>query len=93
MDIAARKRCARCGKRLKKEGSFYVLKAELVSSFDGYLPENDKSLEERLAKIENEIEGLSEEELAEQVYKKFEYFVCGECRDEINDFLSLEGKK
>jgi len=93
MDRTARKRCAKCGKRLKKGGSFYVLKAELISSFDGYIPDDNIELGEKIREIEDEVERLSEEKLAEQVYKKFEYYVCPECRDDIDEFLKTEDDK
>jgi DNA-directed RNA polymerase subunit RPC12/RpoP len=92
MKPKSKNRCARCGKRLKKGGSSYRLKAELISYFDGYISDKGESLGAALAKIESEVAGLDEEELEKQVYRKLEYIVCPSCRDEIERFLEPEGK-
>ena len=90
MDRTAPRRCARCGRRLRKGGVYYTLTAELASSFDGYIIEGGNGFEERLEKIQSEVAGLNEEELQEQVYKKYEYLVCSGCRDEIDRLLKPE---
>jgi hypothetical protein len=90
MDLKAR--CARCGKRLKKGGVSYRLRAELISRFDGYIQDKGKDLDETLEKIESDVAGMSEEELEKQVYQKIEYIVCSSCRDEIERFLDTERK-
>lgn len=83
--------CLRCGKRLKKGGVAYNLRAELISTFDGYISVGEKTdIQELLDKLKGSLEGLSAEELEEQVYKKHEYQVCGDCRDEIDRFLTVE---
>jgi len=82
-----RQRCARCGKRLKKGGVSYRFRAELISAFDGYIYETPGKIEDKLEKIEKATEGLSSEDLEEQVYKKYEYLVCAECRDILDDFI------
>jgi ribosomal protein S27E len=85
-------RCARCGKRLKKGGSAYRLKAELISHFDGYIRVNpNENLEQTVDKINSELEKLNEDDIEKQVYQKFEYLVCPTCRDEVETFLSTGG--
>src|SRR3989304_2839454 len=87
-------RCARCGKRIKKGGTFYRLKAELISSFDGHITVDQKQdIKDLIEKTKAELEGLSEEEIEAQVYKSFDYFVCPGCRDEIAGFLRIEGER
>jgi hypothetical protein len=89
MNPGAKSRCARCGKRLKKGGSAYRLKAELISNFDGYIRvKPDDSLSKTLDKIHSELEKMSESDIEKQVYQKFEYLVCPPCRDELENFLS-----
>jgi hypothetical protein len=88
MRANAKKRCARCGKRLKKGGIYYRLNAELISSFDGHIQVDEKiDLEERIKEIEEKVEGLTEREMEEQVYKRFDYYICSVCRDTIDTFL------
>ncbi len=89
-----RKRCERCGKRIKKGAVAYRLKAELISSFDGYLSiKENTSMHDLLEELKDSFEGLSAKELEEQVYKLHEYMICTSCRDEIDRFLSLEGSR
>jgi hypothetical protein len=94
MSDKGKKRCARCGKRIKKGGIAYWLKAELVSAFDGYIYSNEKTdLKGLIDKVNNELEGQSPEEIEEQVYKKFEYLVCPACRDQLDKSLDIEGNR
>ncbi len=89
MGSTAKNRCARCGKRLKKGGSAYRLKAELISHFDGYIRVNpNESIEETIDKIHSKLEKINGDEIEKQVYQKFEYLVCPPCRDEVEKFLS-----
>lgn len=66
------------------------MKAELISVFDGYINEGAGELDSKLTKIEKELEGVPEKKLEEQVYKRFEYLVCVACRDNIDNFLTVE---
>ena len=94
MTTVSKSRCARCGKRLKKGGSAYLLKAELISHFDGYIPANPKdTLTATLDKIHSELDKLTEDEIEKQVYQKFEYLVCPACRDEVEKFLLTEERR
>lgn len=94
MSDKGKKRCTKCGTRIKKGGVAYWLKAELVSEFDGYIyPDKKTDLKGFIEKINIELEGQSPEEIEEQIYKKFEYLVCVRCRDELDRFLAVEGKR
>jgi hypothetical protein len=86
-----KKRCTKCGKRIKKGGAAYWLKAELVSEFNGHIyPDEKTDLKGFIEKVNIELEGLSPEEIEEQIYKKFEYLVCVKCRDKLDRFLAVE---
>jgi hypothetical protein len=94
MNPAYKNRCARCGKRLKKGGPAFRLKAELISHYDGYIrvnPNND--IGQTLDKTNADLEGLTEEEIEKQVYQKFEYIICVSCRDEMERYLQAEEYK
>ncbi len=87
-------RCARCGKRFKKGGPSYRLRAELTSNFDGYIQYNDKTdLAAKIEELNTEMDNMSADEIEKQVYEKFEYIICPECRDEIAKFLDTEGDR
>jgi hypothetical protein len=88
MSTVGKNRCALCGKRLRKGGSAYRLKAELISHFDGYIRVNpNDNIEETMDKINSELEKLNGDEIEKQVYQKFDYLVCPPCRDEVERFL------
>ncbi len=88
MSGKGKKRCAKCGKRIRKGGVAYWLKAELISAFDGYICSDEKTdLKDFIDKVNVELEGQSPEEIEEQVYKKFGYLVCAGCRDELDRLL------
>ncbi len=89
-DKTGKSRCARCGKRFKKGGPVYRLKAELTSHFDGYITVSREPLGDLVEEIEAQMEELSEEDLEKQIYQKFEYLVCPPCRDELARFLNPE---
>lgn len=93
MAIADRKRCARCGRRFRKGGTYYTVKAELISVFDGHINDRAADFEKKLGEIEKELKDTPEKELEEQVYKKIEYLVCVACRDEIDEFLKAEDNR
>jgi hypothetical protein len=72
--------CRRCGATLRPgKGDFYVVRIEAVA--DPYPP--DLSLEDfdrlDLEGILREIEGASEQELMDQVYRRLTIHLCGPC--------------
>ncbi len=92
-DNTRKSRCARCGKRFKKGGPAFRLKAELISHFDGYIADSRETLGDLVEKIENQMLDLTEEDLEKQIYQKFEYLVCPSCRDELARLLNPESTK
>ena len=94
MSDKSKRRCARCGKRIKKGGIAYWLKAELISAFDGHIYSDEKTnLKDFIDKVKVELEGQSSEEIEEQIYKKYEFLVCAGCRDEFDKLLDVEGSR
>ncbi len=94
MSDKGKKRCTKCGKRIKKGGVAYWLKAELVSTFDGYIYSDEKTnLKDFIEKVKDELEGQSPEEIEEQIYKKYEFLVCAGCRDEFDKLLDVEASR
>ncbi len=88
MNEISKKRCARCGKRIKKGGACYRFSAEIMADFDGYINITpNKEMRDSLREIEMRMKELSEKELLDQVHKEFEYLVCLSCRDDIDNFL------
>jgi len=77
-------RCDICGKRLKKGGTCYRVRLEIISDFDGYIEDVSKKPEDHLKKkigeVLEETEHLSEQELEEEIYLKRNWRVCVNCR-------------
>jgi len=85
-----KRRCHLCGKRLKKGGLKYHLKAELISDFDGYLSVPYDQKKDYAQEIKDTIaasKGKSDKELEEEVYQKFEFLFCPDCKTRLVSFL------
>jgi hypothetical protein len=84
-------RCGICGKRFKKGGARYRIDFEIVSDFDGHIEDFANKpkgyLEKKIAKILDETEDMTEEELEEEVYLKRNWLVCLSCRARFVRFL------
>ena len=68
----------------------YHLKAELISDFDGYLSLPYDEKKDYAQEIKDTVEaskGKSEKELEEEVYQKFEFLLCPDCRRRLVAFL------
>ena len=91
-----KRRCHLCGKRFKKGGLKYHLKAELISDFDGYLSVPYDEKKDYAQEIKDTIEaskGKSEKELEEEVYQKFEFLLCVDCKKRLVSFLKSREKE
>jgi hypothetical protein len=81
----AKLRCDLCGKRFKKGGTRYRINLEVVSDFDGYIEDFSKKpddyLQEKVEKILEQTQGMTEQELEEEVYLKRNWLVCVSCRE------------
>jgi hypothetical protein len=85
-----KRRCHLCGKRFKKGGLKYRLRAELISDFDGYLSLPYDEKKDYAQEIKDTVEaskGKSEKELEAEVYQKFEFLLCPDCKKRLVSFL------
>jgi hypothetical protein len=88
--IVKKRTCHLCGKRFKKGGLKYRLKAELVSDFDGYLSlpyDEKKDYSQEIRDTVEALKGKSEKELEEEVYQKLELLLCPDCKRKLISFL------
>ena len=75
-------RCDRCGKEIPPGGSSYIVKITAISNFDGIIePQSNKDLRTLLEEIKEEIKGLPEELIEEEVYKEREFILCPRCKE------------
>lgn len=86
-DKKTKLRCDLCGKRFKKGGTRYRINLEVISDFDGHIEDFSKKpddyLQEKIEKIMGQTEGMTEQELEEEVYLKRNWLVCVGCRDKL----------
>ena len=77
-----RLRCDRCGKEIPPGGNSYIIKITAISNFDGIIePQSNKDLKTLLKEIKEEIKGLPEELIEEEVYKEREFILCPRCKE------------
>ncbi len=74
-------RCSRCGKEKKPGDIFYIVKISLTCDFNGYLKPVEGELENEIKKELERAEQYTEEELMEQVYQEFHFYLCLKCRN------------
>lgn len=74
--------CSRCGRKLKRGETKYVIYISIVSDFDGVLPVGE---DEDIQELIESGEGLSEEELNNEVYEEMAFLVCKSCRDKFRE--------
>ena len=75
------KKCEACNKDLFLGSTKYNVKVEILSDFDGFLPEfeNDDA-EKGINGILEELDRLSATELEEDVHVEIEMTLCPECK-------------
>jgi len=74
----------------------YHLKVELISDFDGYLsvPYNEKkNYAQEIKDTVEALKGKSGKELEEEVYQKFEFLLCPDCKRRLVSFLKSREKE
>jgi hypothetical protein len=76
-------RCELCGEGVKASGH-YVVRMDVFAdpSMPEGLGEEGGDLKGAMAKVIEEMKGLSEEELQDQVHRRFEFVLCGKCHRE-----------
>jgi hypothetical protein len=74
--------CYKCGTEIKPGTNSFVVKITAVSNFDGIIPpQKNKDLETLLKEIEEEIRGLPEDLIEEEIYKEREFILCPRCKE------------
>lgn len=75
--------CYSCGKHLSQGKLRYVLKMEIYAAPELMVDEKDvkKDINREIKRLIKETEGMSEQELLEQVYIAFKFELCKRCRD------------
>ncbi len=74
--------CFKCGTEIEPGSRSFVVKILAVSNFDGVIrPQKSKDLETLMKEIEEEIRGLPEELIEEEIYKEREFILCPRCKE------------
>ena len=79
--------CQNCRQQIPAGGSFYCCRTEIVSGFDGRLPESDLDPDHAIAEACDEIETFSAEEAMDDVYQEIKIILCPTCRLTLRDNL------
>jgi hypothetical protein len=78
------KKCERCGKELPLGSSKYNVRVEVVSAFDGFLPDEDyESSPATLEEFLEEVEELSAEEAEADVHVEIDMTLCRSCKNRL----------
>jgi len=87
----AERRCDHCGAELPLSRLFYRVAIELVSGFDGQLPEapSEQDLHAALRRAADDERTAAE--LEHEVYQRLELLLCLRCRTELAEQLLLFG--
>jgi len=74
--------CSRCGKKLKRGETKYVIYISIVSDFDGVIPAPEG---DAISSILEKVADIPEEELDQEVYEEMAFLVCKSCRDKFRE--------
>ena len=92
--------CDSCGKEIRQIHARFTLKMELFAARDNlYFTEADlqKDLRAELEKLIRQMEQMDPDQLTDEVYVRYEFDVCSECRKQLykqlQQRLPLEFKK
>ncbi|RKZ22692.1 hypothetical protein DRQ16_02110 [bacterium] len=75
------RRCARCGRKIKKNEVAYRVRIEIIGEFDG-MELGEEEFDEVLEKIVEELEGLPSYLIEGDIYQLKEYILCPDCKDQ-----------
>jgi hypothetical protein len=74
--------CFKCGIEIKPGARSFVVKITAVSNFDGIIqPQKSKDLNELLKEIEEEIRGLPEDLIEEEIFKAWAFLLFSRCKE------------
>lgn len=76
--------CARCGRRLERGRTYYIVTVTLTAEEEGEIAEGIP--EGGFEAILSQVEDKSGQELEEEVYQRFQFILCKPCRDVFVDF-------
>lgn len=68
---------------------FYIGRIEIISGFDGVIPEPNDGPDEIIHSVLEEISGKTEKELEDDVYEKIELVLCSRCRQKLRNCINL----
>ncbi len=82
-------RCRRCNKEIPFGGTRYLVNVEIVSAFDGFLPDYEED-ESHLVKLLEDLEQneeLDEAQLENDVHQEFTLVLCRKCKQKLVEHL------
>lgn len=75
--------CQKCGRRLRPGELRYQVKIEIISAFDGYLPESDEDIDAELSRLIEAVTRQDPEEAAKDVAQTIFLVICRSCRNRL----------
>jgi hypothetical protein len=74
--------CSKCGVEITPGSSSFTIRITAMSNFDGIIEtEKNIDLETLLKEIEDEIRGLPEDLIEEEIFKEKEFILCPRCKE------------
>jgi len=75
--------CQKCGRRFRPGELRYQVKMEIISAFDGYLPESDQDIDLELNRLIEALTYQDPEEAAKDVAQSIFLVICRSCRNRL----------
>jgi phage FluMu protein Com len=72
--------CARCGKSLAEGSLKYMVHIQILSDFDGVLPNTDDDLSEEIQAVLQNVDTMDAQELEDDVYQEISFVLCEKCK-------------
>ena len=72
--------CALCGKPLPKGSLKYIVRIQIISDFDGFIPYSEKDPSEEIQELLKEMENMDAQELEDDVYQELSVYLCVRCK-------------
>jgi hypothetical protein len=74
--------CFKCGIEIPDGGTSYIIRITSLCNFDGIIkPQENIDLKTLLKEIEDEIRGLPEDLIEEEIFKEKEFVLCSRCKE------------
>jgi len=82
MGLLVADRCSLCAKPKVKGRVFYIVRLTLTADFDGQLEDiREEDLDSELKRTLKEAAEMDEQELMNEVFQEFCFYLCKSCRD------------